>query len=109
MEQQRLFVNDQVLIEGEAGRPDIGDERREPVDAVGDLVDTYVHVSAPFPLVVQLGVAAGAAAVSSECLIRDRRHGTFHGPVHRADPFRDFSCVLRARSHRNNVPGAGGT
>ena len=44
MEQQGLLIVDEVLVEGEAGRPDIGDERREPVDAVGDLADLRIHV-----------------------------------------------------------------
>ena len=43
MEQQGLLVVDEVLVEGEAGRSDLGDEGREPVDAVGDLVDADVH------------------------------------------------------------------
>src|SRR5664280_1013858 len=46
MEQQGLFIVGEVLVEGEAGRRDIGDERREPVDAVGDLADLGVHLVA---------------------------------------------------------------
>ena len=44
VEEQGLLVVDQVLVEGEAGRADVGDEGREPVDAFGDLVDLRVHV-----------------------------------------------------------------
>ncbi len=43
VEEQGLLVVDEVLVEGEAGRADLGDEGREPVDAVGDLVDLGVH------------------------------------------------------------------
>ena len=43
VEEQGLFVVDEVLVEGEPGRTDFGDEGREPVDAVGDLADVGVH------------------------------------------------------------------
>ena len=38
MEEQGLLVVDEVLVEGEAGRADVGHEGREPVDSLGDLV-----------------------------------------------------------------------
>ena len=37
VEEQRLVGVDEELVEREAGRPDVGDEGREAVDAVGDL------------------------------------------------------------------------
>ena len=44
VEQQRLVAEDEELVEGEAGRRrDIRHEGREPVDAVGDLVDPGLH------------------------------------------------------------------
>jgi len=43
VEQQRAVGSDQELVEGEAGRADVGDEGRDPVDAVGDLVDRGGH------------------------------------------------------------------
>ena len=44
VEQQRLVPEDEELVEGEAGgRRDLRHEGREPVDAVGDLVDPGFH------------------------------------------------------------------
>ena len=42
VEQQGLVVVDQELVEGEAGRADIGNEGRQAVDPVSDLVDECV-------------------------------------------------------------------
>src|ERR1700685_4149151 len=47
VEQQRFVIVDEVLVEGEACRSDVGDERREPEDAVGNFVDASVHESSP--------------------------------------------------------------
>src|SRR4051812_34400113 len=49
--EQRLFGVDQELVEGEAGRADVGDERGDAVDAVRDLVNVCVHCGTPFSLV----------------------------------------------------------
>jgi hypothetical protein len=42
VEQQGLVVVDEEVVEGEAGRADVGDEGRESVDPGGDLVDDGV-------------------------------------------------------------------
>ena len=42
VEEQRLVAVDQVLVEGEAAGGDLRDDRRQAVDAVGDLVDVRV-------------------------------------------------------------------
>ena len=43
VEQQRLLVVDQELVEREAGGADLGHEGGQAVDAVGDLVDSSLH------------------------------------------------------------------
>ena len=43
VEQQRLVGGDEELVEGEAVGADLGDPGRDPVDAVGDLVDGGLH------------------------------------------------------------------
>jgi anion-transporting ArsA/GET3 family ATPase len=48
--EQRLLCVDEELVEREAGRADLRHERRDAVDAVGDLVD--LRVGHFFPLVV---------------------------------------------------------
>ena len=48
VEDGRLVGVDEELVEGEAGRPDVGDERGQPVDAVGDLVNASFHGRSPF-------------------------------------------------------------
>ena len=39
VEDGRLVGVDEELVEREAGRSDVGHERGQPVDAIGDLVD----------------------------------------------------------------------
>jgi hypothetical protein len=41
--EQRLLGVDEERVEGEAARPDVRDPGRQPVDAVGDLVDFGSH------------------------------------------------------------------
>jgi hypothetical protein len=43
VEQQRLLVVDEELVEREASGSDVGDEGREPVDAGSDLIGPRVH------------------------------------------------------------------
>jgi hypothetical protein len=47
VEDGRLVGVDEELIEREAGRSDVGDERGQPVDAIGDLVDACFHDQVP--------------------------------------------------------------
>ena len=49
MKQQRFFVLHEELIEGESGGADVGNEGREPEDAVGDLFELGFH-GVSFPL-----------------------------------------------------------
>jgi hypothetical protein len=43
VEQERVVVVDQELVEGEPCGPDVGHEGRDAVDALGDLVDGGGH------------------------------------------------------------------
>jgi hypothetical protein len=43
VKQQRLFGLNEELIEGEAGGADVGNEGREPEDALGDFVELGFH------------------------------------------------------------------
>src|SRR5713101_3057044 len=47
VEQEWLVGIHEELVEREPGRPDVGHERREAEDAIGDLVDSSVHEFAP--------------------------------------------------------------
>ena len=44
VEQQRLVTQDEELVERDPDRGDVGHERRDPVDPVGDLVDGGAHL-----------------------------------------------------------------
>ena len=48
VEQQRLVGVDEELVERETGRADVGHERGQAVDAVGDLVDACFHDGVSF-------------------------------------------------------------
>ena len=54
VEQQWLIVIDEELVEREAGGADLGNEGRESVDAIGDLVDSGLH-GVSFAIVVRGG------------------------------------------------------
>ncbi len=43
VEQEWLLGIDEEVVEGEAGGADVGNERGQPEDAIGDLVDLDIH------------------------------------------------------------------
>ena len=66
VEQQRLVGVDQELVEREAGRADVGHERRQAEDAVGDLVDVGFHGGSSFQSGSGLAEDAGAGEATGQ-------------------------------------------
>src|SRR5215813_14384197 len=64
VEEQRLVGIDQELVEGEAGRPDLGQEGRQAIDLVGDLGDVRLH---GFSTSRSLALKASAASYATQC------------------------------------------
>ncbi len=66
VEQQRLLGIDEELVEGEARRSDVGHERRQPEDPVGDLVNVGFHVISLLSEWERVGEHAGAGQATGQ-------------------------------------------